>query len=186
VAEDVLRSATVPVNTVGPEMFESAYRHFAVRVVLCAVGMQLSDRVVANFAANLAATHKATLILQQVIPPQEGAELLAGRTIGQIEAELASMVPDTLRRKLVVRTRAVLGDPIEELLYQGRAQHASLIVLGAQGASHFAAVTRACIIYKILAYAPCPVMTLSPIVLAEHCAEDDRLRSSGLSLAGVF
>jgi nucleotide-binding universal stress UspA family protein len=186
VAEDVLRSATVPVNTVGPEVLESAYRHFATRVVLCAVGMQQSDRVVASFAANLAATHKATLILQQVIPPQEAAEFLAGRTIGQIEAELSSMVPLRLRRKLVVRTRAVLGDPIEELLYQGRSQHANLIVLGAQGASRFAAITRACIIYKVLAYAPCPVMTLSPIVLAEHCVGEDRRCSSGLSLAGVF
>jgi nucleotide-binding universal stress UspA family protein len=186
VAEDVLRSATVPVNTVGPEVVESAYRHFATRVVLCAVGMQLSDGVVANFAANLAATHKATLILQQVIPPQEAVEFLAGRNICQIEAALSAMVPLRLRRKLVVQTRVVLGDPIEELLYQGRSQHANLIVLGAQGASRFAAITRACIIYKVLAYAPCPVMTLSPIVLAEHCAGDDRLRSSGLSLAGVF
>jgi nucleotide-binding universal stress UspA family protein len=148
--------------------------------------MQLSDGVVANFAANLAATHKATLILQQVIPPQEAVEFLAGRNICQIEAALSAMVPLRLRRKLVVQTRVVLGDPIEELLYQGRSQHANLIVLGAQGASRFAAITRACIIYKVLAYAPCPVMTLSPIVLAEHCAGDDRLRSSGLSLAGVF
>jgi nucleotide-binding universal stress UspA family protein len=50
-----------------------------------------------------------------------------------------------------------LGDPTEEILYQGRAQQANLIVLGAQGASRFAAMTRSGIVYKVLAYAQCPV-----------------------------
>ena len=72
------------------------------------------------------------------------------------------------------------GDPTEELLYQGRAQQADLIVLGAQGASAFAAITRHGVVYKVLAHAHCPVITLSPVVLAEcgahavneHRAED--------------
>jgi nucleotide-binding universal stress UspA family protein len=83
-----------------------------------------------------------------------------------MEAELLSSIPDKLHGKVSVRSRAVIGDPIEELLYQGRAERASLIVMGAQGASHFAAVTRAGIVYKVLAYAQCPVITLSPIVLS--------------------
>jgi hypothetical protein len=40
-------------------------------------------------------------------------------------------------------------------------------VLGAQGASHFAAITCASMMYKVLAFANCPVITLSPVVLAE-------------------
>ena len=59
------------------------------------------------------------------------------------------------------------GDPTEELLYQSTAQQADLIVLGAQGASAFAAITRHGVVYKVLAHAHCPVITLSPVVLAE-------------------
>ena len=44
--------------------------------------------MVANFGAELAAEHNASLILQQVIPPQERADILDDRTIHQIEAEL--------------------------------------------------------------------------------------------------
>ena len=44
--------------------------------------------MVANFGAELAAEHNASLILQQVIR-QERADILDDRTIHQIEAELA-------------------------------------------------------------------------------------------------
>jgi nucleotide-binding universal stress UspA family protein len=186
VAEEVLRNSPVPVNIVGPNVVEGAYRHFSTRTILCSVDTHGTSRVVVRFAAELAARHKASLILQHVIPHQERDELLAGRTLGQIETELPSLLPPSLQHKVGVRSRAVLGDPTEELLYQGRAQHANLIVLGAQGASRFAAITRAGIIYKVLAFAQCPVITLSPVVLAEFGADEDHSRSSEFCLAGVF
>jgi nucleotide-binding universal stress UspA family protein len=186
VAEEVLRNATVPVNIVGPYVVEGAYRNFATRSILCSVGASESSRVVARFAAELAARHRASLILQQVIPPQESIEILAGRSLSQIEDELPSLVPDELHHKVSVRTRVVLGDPTEELLYQGRVLQTNLIVLGAQGASQFAAITRAGIIYKVLAYAQCPVITLSPVVLADCGASEEKPRPSELCLAGVF
>jgi len=186
VAEAVLRNANVPVTIVGPYVVEDTYRHSADHTILCSAGTRESSRVVASFAAELAARHKASLILQHVIPPQESAEVLAGRTLDQMENELFSLIPVRLRDRVDVRTRAVLGDPTEELLYQGRSQCANLIVMGAQGASQFAAVTRAKIMYKVLAYAQCPVITLSPIVLAECGAGEDRPHSSELCMAGVF
>jgi nucleotide-binding universal stress UspA family protein len=186
VAEEVLRNSPVPVNIVGPNVVEGAYRYFSARTILCSVDAPESSRVVARFAAELAARHKASLILQHVIPPQKRDEILAGRTLGQIETELPSLVPPSLQHKVGLRTRAVLGDPTEELLYQGRAQQANLIVIGAQGASRFAAITRAGIVYKVLAFAQCPVITLSPIVLAEFGAGEDHSHSSEFCLAGVF
>ncbi len=186
VAEAVLRNASVPVSIVGPYVVESAYRNHATRTILCSTCPKKSSCVVTRFAAELAAGHNAKLILQHVIAPQECAEALAGRTLTQMEDELHSLVPDKLQGKLDVRARVVLGDPTEELLYQGRAQHASLIVLGAQGASQFAAVSRAGVVYKVLAYAHCPVITLSPAVLAECGATEEMPRASELCLAGVF
>ena len=80
----------------------------------------------------------------------------------------------------------VPGDPTEELLYQGRAQQADLIVLGAQGASAFAAITRHGVVYKVLAHAHCPVMTLSPVVLAECGSKAGAGHPSEAYMAGVF
>ncbi len=80
----------------------------------------------------------------------------------------------------------VPGDPTEELLYQSRAQQTDLIVLGAQGASAFAAITRHGVVYKILAHAHCPVITMSPVVLAECGSKTENLRPAEAYMAGVF
>ena len=78
------------------------------------------------------------------------------------------------------------GDPTEELLYQSRAQQADLVVLGAQGASAFAAITRHGVVYKTLAHTPCPVITLSPVVLAECGSRSEKLHPAEAYMAGVF
>jgi nucleotide-binding universal stress UspA family protein len=187
VAEAVLRTANVPVFILGPEVVDGAFRNFATRTILSAVSLIESSFVVASFAAELALQHNARLILQHVIRPQDRAEILAGRTIEEIETELFCLIPAALRDQISVQTIVVPGDPTEELLYQSRAQQADLIVLGAHGASAFAAITRHGVVYKVLAHSHCPVITLSPAVLAEsgvrHIPEHHHAESF---LAGVF
>jgi nucleotide-binding universal stress UspA family protein len=187
VAEAVLRTADVPVCIVGPNVNEGSFHNLDTRTILCDVSTEAVRRAVASFAAQVAAMHKADLILQQVICPQEGAEVLAGRTIGQAEAELLSLVPTEFKANVNVRTMVVLGDPTEELLYEGRKQRANLMVMGAQGASQFAAITCAGTVYKVLAYSHCPVITLSPVVLrASGLTEQKPLTSEVHYLAGVI
>ncbi|MGD0733952.1 MAG: universal stress protein [Terracidiphilus sp.] len=186
VAEAVLRTAKVPVCIVGPDVVDGTYRNFATRTILCAVSMQEASHVVAGFAAELAAQHNARLVLQHVIRPQDRQEVLAGRSIDDVEDELRDLVPPALESKVTVQTIVVPGDPTEELLYQGRAQQADLIVLGAQGASAFAAITRHGVVYKVLAHAHCPVITLSPVVLAECGVHGDKAHPAEAYMAGVF
>jgi nucleotide-binding universal stress UspA family protein len=95
-------------------------------------------------------------------------------------------VPEELQERIAVQTIVVPGDPTEELLYQARAQQADLMVLGAQGASAFAAVTRRGIVYKVLAHSHCPVMAMSPVVLTGCGAQTGRRKHSEVYLAGVF
>lgn len=165
-AEMVLRKAHVPVTIVGPYLTEGSYRNMAVRTILCPICEHPSSPAVAHLATEMAFRHGARLILQQIIPPQDAAEMLAGRTPRQMEAGLMELIPGRLRGRVEVMTHVMVGDPTEELLYQSRVLQANLIVMGAQGASHFAAISRAGTVYKVLAYAHCPVMTLSPVLLA--------------------
>jgi len=182
----VLRMASVPVFIVGPEVVDWAYSNFTLRSILCGVSLHESSSMVAGFAAQLAAKHNARLILQHVIQPQERHQVLAGRSIDQIEDEMVSLVPVALRGRIAVQTIVASGDPTEELLFQARSQQADLIVLGAQGASAFAAEAHLGVVYKMLAHARCPVMTLSPVVLAASGAKMERIHSPEVFLAGVF
>jgi nucleotide-binding universal stress UspA family protein len=186
VAEEVLRSAASPVYIIGPEVVNGTYREFATRTVLCAVRMQEASGMVARFAAEVAAQHKARLILQHVIRPQERAEVMEGRTLDQVEMDLLCLIPYEQRNKIEIQTIVVPGDPTEELLYQSRAQQADLIVLGAHGATAFAAVTRHGVVYKTLAHASCPVMTLSPVVLEKCGVKAEKGHPDDAYMAGVF
>jgi len=186
VAEAVLRSANVPIFIVGPDVVDARYRNYATNTILCAVSLNETSYAIAEFAAELAAQHGARLVLEHVIRPQDRAEVLAGRTIDDIEIDLLSLVPEKLRNKISVQTIVVPGDPTEELLYQARAQQADLIVLGARGASAFAAVTRQGVVYKLLARSHCPVMTISPMVLEECGVKVGKEHRAEVFLAGVF
>ena len=186
VAEAVLRTAKVPVYIIGPEVVDGSYRNFATRTILCAASLHEASSVVAAFAAELAVEHNARLILEHVIRPQERAEILAGRSLDEIEKDLLQLVPHRLQHKIAIQTIVVPGDPTEELLYQSTAQQADLIVLGAQGASAFAAITRHGVVYKVLAHAHCPVITLSPVVLAECGSKSEKTQAAEAYMAGVF
>ena len=186
VAEAVLRTSKVPVFIVGPDVVDGRYRSYATSTVLCAASLNENSEMVAQFAAEVAQQHNARLVLQHVIKPQERAEVLAGRTIEDIEDDLMSLIPERLQRKLEIQAIVVPGDPTEELLYQARAQQADLVVLGAHGASAFAAIARQGIVYKVLAHSHCPVMTLSPAVLAQCGFKPLRVHRTEEYLAGVF
>ena len=185
VAEAVLRNATVPVYIIGPNVVDGKLRHYSTRTILCAVSMMEGSQVVARFAAEIAAQQGARLILQNVIRPQERREVLAGRSIDQIEADLLALIPEELQQQVDLQAIVVPGDPTEELLYQSRAQDADLVVLGAHGASAFAAITRNGIVYKVLAQAHSPVMTLSPAVLIAAGVPADQASSAESFLAGI-
>jgi Universal stress protein UspA and related nucleotide-binding proteins len=186
VAEAVLRTAKVPVFIVGPEVVDGSYRNFTTRTVLCAASMHEASKVVIPFAAQLALQHNARLILQHVIRPQEKSEVLAGKSLDDLESDLLMFVPQNLRQRIAIQTIVVPGDPTEELLYQTNAQQADMIVLGAQGASAFAAITRHGVVYKVLAHSHCPVLTLSPVVLAECGSKSERTQPAEAYMAGVF
>src|ERR1035441_3389981 len=114
VAEAVLRTAKVPVLIVGPDVVDGSYRNFTTRTILCAVRMHEASSLVATFAAELAVEHNARLILQHVIRPQERAEVLAGRSLDQIEKDLLMLVPPKLHHKIAIQTIVVPGDPRSE------------------------------------------------------------------------
>jgi len=185
-AEAVLRNARTPVFIVGPEVGDASYCNFSVRTILCGISFFKTSAMLAGFAAELAAEHNARLVLQHVIRPQERAEVLAGRTVDQIEDELVSLIPAELRGRIAVEPIVVPGEPTEELLYQSRAQQADLIVLGAQSATAFAAIERQGVTYKVLAHAHCPVMTLPQLTLVHSGAKVEKAHSAEVYLAGVF
>ena len=171
VAESVLRHSVAPVYIVGPQVALPEPGVFATHTVLCAVNMHKSSEVVVRFAAELAAQYEARLVLQHVIQPWKYAQALTGSWLDELETKLLGLVPLESREKVQVEVILVPGDLTEELLYHSQVQQADLIVLGAHEGAASAGATHHDLACEVIAQAHCPVITLSPVVLAERCAD---------------
>jgi len=163
VAEQVLRSVNLPVMTVGPEAHLAVGSDDQQRVVLHATSLREASRPSAALACQIAADHKAKLILMHVLPPTDEMER-AGLPTGLDSSamyELRALAAEVgANCCLSAEPVVVHGNPFIEILAEASACHADLIVLGATQHSVFENLTRDRTVYQVLAHAQCPVLTL--------------------------
>jgi nucleotide-binding universal stress UspA family protein len=166
VAEQVLRSVNLPVITVGPEA------HLPVegsgdRVVLHATTLREASRPSAALACRIAASQNARLVLLHVLPPMDELERAAHHALDPAGLHAAALHEMQLLAsetradcRVTVETQVVHGNPSIEILAESVARRAGLIVLGATHRSAFENLTRDRTVYRVLAHARCPVLTL--------------------------
>jgi nucleotide-binding universal stress UspA family protein len=165
---------------VGPEAHgvEQAVAARSERVVLHATTLKEGSRASAELACRIAAEQGARLLLLHVLPALEeggrfdGSPVKAGQS-GQ-PAGLNSTALHELHRLAceisaaqgsepcchAIVPHVVHGNPAIEILAAAADYQADLIVLGATDRSAFANLTRDRTIYRVLAHARCPVLTL--------------------------
>jgi nucleotide-binding universal stress UspA family protein len=188
VAEQVLRSVNLPVMTVGPEAHLPVDAGADERVVLLATTLRETSRPSAALACQIAASQGARLVLLHVLPPPavhhaaiplpvfpppniavSSDFFVEGPDSGNQSASFDSLVLQELcdlaaeagaARNVQVEPHVVHGNPCIEILSQAFERRASLIVLGARAHFLFENLTRDRTIYRVLAHARCPVLTL--------------------------
>jgi nucleotide-binding universal stress UspA family protein len=162
VAEQVLRSVYSPVLTVGPEA------HLPVdageeRVVLHATTLRETSRPGAVLACQAAEAHKARLVLLHVLPPAWEMEGLGLATGANSEAmrELQQLANEIrILGCPAVEPVVAHGNPAIEILALSAERKASQIILGASHQPAFENLTRERTLYRVLAGARCPVLSL--------------------------
>ena len=163
VAEQVLRSVNLPVITVGPEAHLPVHSGFEERVVLHATTLRETSRPSAALACELAAQLKAKLVLLHVLPPAD--QMIHGGALSDFEAaaarQLEALAFDTSANcNQEIETIVLHGNPFIEILAEAATRKASLIVLGATHRSVFENLTHDRTVYRVLAHARCPVLTI--------------------------
>ena len=162
VAEQVLRSVYLPVITVGPEA------HLPVasgeqRVVVHATTLRETSRPSAALACQIAADQQARLILLHVLPPIDVMER-KGLPTGLDSSAMRELriLADATGAGCCSAVEPIIahGNPSIEILALASERHARLIVLGATHRSAFENLTRDRTVYRVLAHARCPVLTL--------------------------
>ena len=175
VAEQVLRSVHLPVITVGPEA------HLPVggpdeNVILHATTLRETSRPSAALACQIASAQRAKLILLHVLPSNhemEHKEAITGMdSAAMLELRILAEVTGAACC-CSVEPIVLHGNPTIEILALAAERHAGMIVLGATQRSAFENLTRDRTVYRVLAHARCPVLTLREPQSVSEAAETD-------------
>jgi nucleotide-binding universal stress UspA family protein len=165
VAEQVLRSVNLPVITVGPEAHLEVDQDARQRVVLHATTLRETSSPSAALACQIASAQRANLVLLHVLPPVDemerehlptGLDSTAMRELRILAAEIGAS--DSCCTQ--VDARVAHGHPAIEILATSVELSADLVVLGSTHRSPFHGLTHDRTVYRVLAHARCPVLTL--------------------------
>jgi len=159
VAHEILRSAEVPVCTIGPQAHEAssfgAPRRILHPVSLCA-GYEESARI----AFDLAQFYRADITLLHVLSRDVKNQPDADRIVAWTQSEMQRIVPDEAPLWTHATIQVEIGDVVDEVLSVGAEISADLIILGVNSEVAFWPIRGDDTVYKIIAQAKSPVLSI--------------------------
>jgi len=163
VAEQIFRTVSCPVLTVGPRSGSFHEHSGELREILYATDLTPESRAAAPYALSLAEEFQSRLILMHVIPEEQPDDLVSDVNV---KAGLQKLLREVVPPETSCKPEYVVecGDPADMILEFADVKQMDLIVLGvrpekgAPGAEthHLPAA----IAYKIVSHAECPVLTV--------------------------
>jgi nucleotide-binding universal stress UspA family protein len=164
VAEEIFRTVSCPVLTVGPR--SNAFRGATdqIREILYATDFSPASQAAAAYAVSLAEEFQSRLVLLHVIPPFKAGDLISPHEVTtSSENLLRKLVPSEAQAWCKPEYFVERGDPADKILEFANLREADLIVLGVRretgvpgAATHLPIAT----VHKVVAHATCPVLTV--------------------------
>lgn len=164
VAEEIFRTVSCPVLTVGPRCDWSRGDGRQFREILYATDFSPESQGAAAYAVSLAQEFQSRLILLHVIPEQEAGDLVSASDVTtSSEKLLRKLVPPEAEAWCKPEYFVERGDPAEKILEFANLRESGLIVLGVRpekgvpgAATHLQTATA----HKVVSQATCPVLTV--------------------------
>jgi nucleotide-binding universal stress UspA family protein len=159
VAHEILRSAEVPVCTIGPHAHEAssfgAPRRILHPVSLCA-GYEDSARM----AIEMAQFYRADITLLHVLGRNVKSQPDSDRVVEWTRAEMQRIIPEEAPLWTQIMVQVEIGDVVEEVLNVAAEINADLIVLGVNSDVSFWPIHGDDTVYSIIAQAKSPVLSI--------------------------
>ena len=161
IAEEIFRSVSCPVLTVGPHSDPAKAN---IREILFATDFASGAPGAAAYAVSLAQEFEARLTLLHVVPEPKLGELVSWSYVRESSKKLLQkLVPAEAEAWCTPEYFVEHGDPAERILDLANLRDVDLIVIGAQAgkgvpgvATHLPIATA----HKVVANAKCPVLTV--------------------------
>jgi nucleotide-binding universal stress UspA family protein len=164
VAEEIFRTVSCPVLTVGPHCDSSRGPSGQIREILYATDFSPGSQGAAAYAVSLAEEFHSRLILLHVIPQPKAGDLVSAADVtASSEKLLRKLVPPAAEAWRKPECFVERGDPAEKILEFANGRETDLIVLGVRAeesvpgaATHLPIATA----HRIVSHATCPVLTV--------------------------
>ena len=160
VAEQVLRHATCPVLTVGPDVVASLVDHEKLSHILFATDFSEGSLHALPYALTLAEENDAELTLMHVLeelhpmPVEYSKELLA-----DYRERLWDLVPAEATLWCKPKVAVEIGEAAESIVRNAHDRQVDLIVMGVHGGGTVASHLPWTVIHAVVRHARCPVLT---------------------------
>lgn len=159
VAHEILRSAEVPVFTIGPQAHEAS-SFGAPRKILHPVSLCSGFEDSARIAFDLAQFYRADITLLHVLSRKLQGQPDADRIVQWTNSELQRVIPDEAVLWTHATVQVEMGDVVDEVLNVSAEISADLIVLGVNRDLAFWPIRGDDTVYKIIAQASAPVLSI--------------------------
>jgi nucleotide-binding universal stress UspA family protein len=158
IAENVSRTTTCPVITVGPQA-RSGFEN-SLKTIVYATDFSEESRLALHYAASLAQEFNAELLVTHVAPQQMAHDRAHVETY--LLNRLKLVAPQSRFPWCTVNHLVAFGDPARQILNVAAERNADLIVLGLHRSVEFTSHFPERLSYSIVCDAPCPVMSILP------------------------
>lgn len=159
VAHEILRSAEVPVCTIGPRAHEAS-SFGAPRKILHPISLCEGYENSARIALEMAQFYRADITLLHVLSRNTQTQSDRDRVVEWTKAELQRVVPEEAPLWTQTAIQVEIGDVVEQVLDAAAAMDADLIVLGVNADVSFWPIRGDDTVYNIIARATCPVLSI--------------------------
>jgi nucleotide-binding universal stress UspA family protein len=163
VAEEIFRRSGVPVLTIGPSEKHGAHRGARFHHVLFPTDFTEESLAAARYALSMAQENEARLTLLHVMKGPEALDKATEDRISSASFRLHEIVPEAAESWCQPDAVVRFGVAADRILDVAKERDVDLIVLGVRGrhgvpgaATHLERATA----HKVVAHAPCPVLTV--------------------------
>jgi nucleotide-binding universal stress UspA family protein len=158
VAEELVRSLSCPVLTVGPRLAKRFETQKEIKHILFPTDFSEESLSVFPYLASVAHEYRSRLTILHVLPPEKAdseATKLAEPLRKQMQKALEPQISPGCTPEFVIDC----GDAAETILAHARRRNVDLIGMGVRCATDIAKHFRETVAYRVLADAECPVLT---------------------------
>ncbi len=159
VAHEILRSAEVPVCTIGPHAHEAS-SFGAPRIILHPVSLCAGFGESARMAIEMAQFYRADITLLHVLSRSVHSDPDADRVLEWTKSEMRRIIPEEAPLWTQITVQVEIGDVVEETLNVAAEINADLIVLGVNADVSFWPIRGDDTVYSIIAEAKSPVLSV--------------------------